>query len=175
MAFVVTIAGSPSATSRSASVLDYFRRELESRGHQTAAINVRDMNADDLIHGRYDSDSIKAQTALVEQARGVIMATPVYKAAYTGVLKLFLDVLPQNALANKITFPIVSGAAPTHSLVLDYALKPVLAALGATTIQSGAYLMDNQFQPAQSGQVPTFTPELETKLAALLAAFESAL
>ncbi len=175
MAVVVTIAGSPSATSRTTSILDYFRRELDARGHETHAINVRDINADDLIHGRYDSESIKAQTARVESAHGVIVATPVYKAAYTGVLKLFLDVLPMNALAGKVTLPIVVGATPTHALVLDYALKPVLAALGATTLQPGAYLLDNQFNAGETGQPPAFTPDLQSKLAALLGQFEMSL
>ncbi|MDX2162642.1 MAG: NADPH-dependent FMN reductase [bacterium] len=171
MAHIVTIAGSPSATSRSAAMLDYFRRELEHVGHTVHAVSVRDMNADDLIHGRYDGDSIRAQVAQVERAQGVILATPVYKASYTGVLKLFLDVLPANALQGKAALPLVSGAAPTHMLVLDYALKPVVAALGAWSIHPGLYVMDQQFQAAQPGSAPTFTPELEEKLKTVCASF----
>jgi FMN reductase len=176
MALVVTLAGSPSATSRSAAVLAYCREQLAARGHETHAVNIRDIDADDLIHARFDSDSIKTPVALVERAHAIIVATPVYKAAYTGVLKLFLDILPANAFAGKVVLPIVSGAAPTHALVLDYALKPVLAALGTTCIQPGAYLLDNQFvAAAQPGQPPTFSPELETRLLALLDSFHSAL
>lgn len=50
----------------------------------------------------------------------MIIATPIYKAAYTGVLKVFLDLLPTNALAGKIILPIGTGATPAHLLALDY-------------------------------------------------------
>ncbi len=174
--FVVTIGGSPSTTSRSSAVLAYFARELTARSIEARSINVRDMPADDLIHGRYDSASIKDHIDLVARAQGVIIATPVYKAAYTGVLKLFLDVLPQNALAGKAVLPIVSGAAPNHMLVLDYALKPVLAALGADRIMAGMYLLDSQFVPATEPNTPPgFSPELEARLQSVLDIFVSQL
>lgn len=36
----------------------------------------------------------------------VILATPVYKAAYSGLLKTFLDLLPQGGLRDKVVLPI---------------------------------------------------------------------
>lgn len=176
MSFVVTINGSPAAISRSAGILDYFRAQLNARGIETQPITIRDLPADDLLHGRYDSEAIKAHIALVERADGVILATPVYKAAYTGVLKVFLDMLPANALAGKRILPIVGGAAPNHTLVLDYALKPVLGALGANHIMAGLYTIDSQFTVAPDpGSPPGFSPELESKLHTLIENFANQL
>src|SRR4051812_45798874 len=119
MASVVTIAGSPSAPSRSAAILDYARGLLVDRKFEVLAITIRDLPAEDLIKGRYDSPAIQAAKGLIDIAEGIIVATPVYKAAYSGVLKTFLDVLPANVFTGKWLLPIVSGGSNAHSLALD--------------------------------------------------------
>ena len=80
----------------------------------------------------------------------LVVATPVYKAAYSGVLKVFLDLLPQTALKGKIVLPLATGGSPHHMLALDYALRPVLQSLGAKSILPGIYATDAQV---------TLTPE----------------
>ena len=74
----------------------------------------------------------------------VVVATPVYKAAYSGVLKVFLDLLPQTALKGKTVLPLATGGSPHHMLALDYALRPVLQSLGAKDILPGIYATDSQ-------------------------------
>lgn len=143
MATIVTISGSPAAVSRSTTVLTFAGQVLQKAGHSTHPIIIRDLNAEDLLHGRYDSPAMQQHTALIASADGIILSTPVYKAAYTGVLKIFLDLLPPNAFAGKVVLPCATGAAPGHMLIIDYALKPVLAALGAEYLLSGVYLTDN--------------------------------
>jgi FMN reductase len=146
VADVITIAGSPSANSRSAAVLAYARLELERHGLRTRALNVRDLPPEDLIYGRLESPAITEWANLITQARAVIVATPVYKAAYSGVLKSFLDLLPQQALAGALVLPIATGGSPAHQLAIDYALRPVLAALSARHVLNGVYIIDSQIQ-----------------------------
>lgn len=141
---IVTIAGSPSAVSRSAAVLKYVRDNIEEQGLRTSEINVRDLNPQEVFYGKFDGPTILHSKALLEQAHGVVIATPVYKAAYSGILKAFLDLLPQNALAGKTVLPIATGGSPAHLLAIDYALKPVLSSLGATHILSGVHILDSQ-------------------------------
>ncbi len=64
----------------------------------------------------------------------VVVATPIYKAAYTGGLKALFDILPQSALRGKTVLPLATGGSPAHLLAIDYALKPVLSALGASDL-----------------------------------------
>jgi FMN reductase len=164
MASIVCIAGSPSSPSRSLAVLTYAGRYLGERGHRVSTINVRDLDPRELVYGQFDGTTIRPVLATCSNAAGVIVATPVYKAAYTGVLKLFLDLLPQGALAGKVALPIASGGTPAHMLVIDYALRPVLAALGAYHILNGVYLLDTQLDYV-NGQINGFTaPEAETRL-----------
>jgi FMN reductase len=160
---VLTIAGSPSSPSRSAAVLAYARRFLEKHGLVTDALSVRDLDAAELLTARFEGPSIRNGVALVQQARAVIIATPVYKAAYSGVLKAFLDLLPQDGLANKIVLPIATGGSASHLLAIDYTLKPVLSALGAQHVLKGLYIQDAQLQQ-NNGELIALDAEIEHRL-----------
>lgn len=142
MADVVTIAGSPASKSRSTAVLAYVRQLLERQGLTTDAIHVRELDAEELLWAKFDGASIIDAVARVQLARALVVATPIYKAAYSGALKSFLDLLPQDALANKLVLPIATGGSPAHLLAIDYSLKPVLSALGANHILNGVYIQD---------------------------------
>jgi len=143
---VITIGGSPSLYSKSGALLEYIRRFVEAEGLTTDSIQVRNLPAEALLFGQVDDPHIQHTIQLLAQANGVIIATPVYKAAYTGILKTFLDLLPQNALANKIVLPLATGGSAVHTLAIDYALKPVLAALGARNFLTGVFITDSQMQ-----------------------------
>ena len=146
MADVVLIAGSPSPYSRTLALLDQIRVLLSSTGLSSYLVSVRDFDPQDLIYGRYDSPAFVEPFTHIKAARGIVVATPVYKAAYSGVLKTFLDLVPANAFAGKPVLPLASGGTSTHMLMLEYALKPVLSALGAQTIHTGFYVADSQMQ-----------------------------
>ncbi|MDL1900352.1 NADPH-dependent FMN reductase [Anaerolineae bacterium CFX9] len=146
MSSILLVAGSPSAPSRTAALLDYASRYLDQRSFVTETLHVRDLDATELIYGKFDGASIVPAVQQVASAAGIVVATPVYKAAYTGVLKTFLDLLPHHALAGKVVLPIALGGSYAHSLVIDYALRPVLAALGAAHVTDGLYLLDKQIE-----------------------------
>lgn len=48
----------------------------------------------------------------------VVVAAPTYRAAYTGLLKAFLDRYPSNGLS-VTAFAVMTGASATHSMVID--------------------------------------------------------
>ena len=60
-----------------------------------------------------------------------MVATPVYKAGYTGLLKLFLDTLEPTALESTVAVPVVLSASGAHGAVADLQLRLVLQAVGA--------------------------------------------
>lgn len=61
----------------------------------------------------------------------VVLATPVSRASYTGVLKLFLDRLPDDALAGTVVVPVTLSRDPAERQAADLQLRPVLDSLGA--------------------------------------------
>jgi FMN reductase len=86
--------------------------------------------------------------AAIEMVRGcnvIIVASPTFKATYTGLLKLFLDQIPSDGLAGITAFPVMLGAGPAHLLAPDLLLKPVLVELGAICPAVGLYLIDKSF------------------------------
>jgi FMN reductase len=148
---VLLIAGSPSERSRSATLLDAVAQRLLFRGVQVERLHIRDLSAQALILADFGHPTISHALGRVAKADVVVVATPVYKAAYSGVLKVFLDLLPQTALADKTVLPLATGGSPNHMLALDYALRPVLQSLGAKHILSGIYATDSQVAVTESG------------------------
>jgi FMN reductase len=142
MALIVTLSGSPSHPSRSSLIAAQVAGRLAAAGFTVESLDIRDLPAEDLLHARPGSPRLSAALGLIEQARGVVVCTPVYKAAYTGLLKSFLDLLPQFGLAGKVVLPLATGGTLAHVLVIDYALRPVLASLGAQHIVGGLFLLD---------------------------------
>ncbi|CAN7327538.1 NADPH-dependent FMN reductase [Acidovorax sp. LjRoot118] len=138
------IAGSPSERSRSAALLDAVAQRLSVRGALVDRIHIRDLSPQALLLADFAHPTVVGAVDQVAQAWVLVVATPVYKAAYSGVLKVFLDLLPQTALKGKIVLPLATGGSPHHMLALDYALRPVLQSLGAKHILPSIYATDSQ-------------------------------
>src|SRR4051812_9038638 len=164
MPSVVTIAGSPSHPSRTAALALYVAELLRARGFDLEAIHVRDLPARELLAGQAADPVIAAAIRHIERADAVVVATPIYKAAYSGVLKAFLDLLPQFALAGKVVLPLATGGTVAHVLALDYALRPVLVSLGAQHIVNGLFVLDKTLALSDAGVA------LDTEIAPRLAA-----
>ena len=143
---IVALSGSPSADSRSAVLLRHVLSRLDERVARTEIV-LRDLPAAALVRAKANDPLIRRARDQVAEARLVVIATPIYKASYSGLLKTFLDLLPQDALRDKTVLALGTGGSPSHLLALDYALRPVLAALGARHILDSVYAVDTQFVP----------------------------
>src|SRR4051794_17367829 len=150
MATIATLSSSPSVPSRTDAVLDYVTKRLISHGHTVTPIVLRDLPAGPLLRGQADHPAI-AEAAVLEAADAVVVTTPVYKAAYSGLLKVFLDLLPQYALKGKTVLPLATGGTPAHVLVIDYALRPVLTSLGAGAIGQGWFVLSSHIRLYDGG------------------------
>jgi FMN reductase len=150
---VLILSGSPSRTSRLIGIIHYARKILQDKGLKIEWINVSDLPAEDLISAKFDSPAIQNANRLVENADAILIASPVYKASYTGVLKTYLDLLPQKGLSEKIILPLFIGGSIAHLLSIDYALKPVLSVLAARHILAGVYVVDSQVKWNGQGQL----------------------
>jgi FMN reductase len=174
VASIVILSGSPSSGSRTLLLAREVERRLVSEGFTTHFINVRDLPAEDLLAARTDGDEIRRAVALVAGAQAIVVSTPVYKSAYAGVLKTFLDLLPQFAFAKKTVLPLASGGTLAHVLSIDYALRPVLAALGARHVVNGYFFLDKQLDklPLADGSIGLrIDPAADEKFAPVFAEF----
>jgi len=145
---VVGIAGSPTSPSRSTALLRQAMDEagnLAGHGSQLSTIAVRDLPSQALLGADIDHPTIAEALAQIRAADLVLVATPIYKAAYSGLLKTFLDLLPQDGLRGKTVLALGTGDSIGHLLALDYALKAVLGALGSSHLLDAVYAEDSQF------------------------------
>lgn len=147
---IVGIQGSPSLASRSSSLLALAQSRLQSVASSVHVIAVRELPAQALLQAQFDHPLVRQAIAEVAQAQVVLVATPIYKAAYSGALKAFLDLLPQDGLRGKTVLPLATGGSIAHLLALDYALKPVLSALGARDILDPVFATDAQIPKHQT-------------------------
>jgi len=161
----VAISGSPSRESRSRLLLVHAVGRLVAAGAETRILDLSDIPADDLL-GRTRSSSIAAALSEVDAADVLIVGTPVYRAAYSGLLKVFFDLLTPDALSQKVAIVVATGAGPGHQLAIDHALRPLLASVGALVVSTGVYGIDSQF--GADGPDPTLIARLERAVAEAL-------
>lgn len=147
MSNIVIINGTNSEGSRVNGIVQYIQKQQPT----TKVVDVYKLPANDLISANYNSEEILKANEIVDQADVVIVLTPVYKASYTGILKTYIDLIPQKGLTNKTIIPIAVGGSLHHLLVIDYALKPVLSSLNARTILQGVYVLDKQIERTDDG------------------------
>ena len=103
-------------------------------------IDLAELDANALL-GRRPDPRVQEALSLVECARILVASTPVYRATYTGLLKIFFDLFPQRALAGKVALGIASGAAPPHRVVIDQGLRPLFESVEARVVE-GIYATD---------------------------------
>lgn len=147
---VVGLSGSPSATSKSRALVEYALRQLAGRGAATELVDLAALPADALL-GRGTAPAVIAALEATTRARIVIAGTPVYRATYSGLLKVFFDLLPQDGLIGKVGVPLVTGHAAAHSLSVDHGMRPLFASLGAMVVAGGVYATSDQFQNGKPG------------------------
>jgi FMN reductase len=93
----------------------------------------------------FASTTIKELLAAVASSDLLIVASPTYKATYTGLLKVFLDRYGNDGLAGTVAVAVMTGAAPVHALAPEVHLRPLLVELGASIPARGLYVTEPQF------------------------------
>ncbi|MGE5270027.1 MAG: NADPH-dependent FMN reductase [Thiohalocapsa sp.] len=87
--------------------------------------------------------------ARIAAAQAVLIAAPVYRASFPGVLKNLLDIAPVEALQNKPVGIVAMGGSPHHYLAVDTQLRAVLAWFGALVAPTAVYLTGGDFKDGQ--------------------------
>ncbi len=142
---VVAISGSHSVSSKTVALVDAVLRELTSADIECEHVAVRELNPVALLSADFGDESLTSFLRMVGHAHGLIIATPIYKASFTGLLKAALDILPQFAFAGKVVMPLGTGGSLAHVLALDYGLRPVIQSMGARHIVQSHFVVEGDF------------------------------
>jgi len=85
----------------------------------------------------------------IEQADALIVGTPVYKGAYTGLFKHVFDLVDARALVGKPVVITATGGGPRHALVVEHALRPLFGFFEALAAPTAVYASDAEFADGQ--------------------------
>lgn len=88
--------------------------------------------------------AVRSAVERVAGCRVVVVASPTYKGAYTGLLKAFLDWYPTTGLSGVTAVPVMVGGSPRHALAVEVHLRPVLVEIGATVPTRGLYVLEGE-------------------------------
>ncbi len=159
MAKLVGLLGSVTPPGRSLRALAFAMeaaREMEE-GIECRLLNLADYRIS-FANGRppdqFGDDTGKL-VAEVLAADAVVLASPVYRGSFSGVLKNFLDQLPVEALRGKPCGVVAVGATHHHYLGVDWHLRDVLAWFGALVAPVSVYLCAADFaggEPAENAR-----------------------
>ena len=141
---VVAVVGNPKPMSRTRAAAELIAQKLTGAAPSTV-IDVIDLGAGLLGWG--DPKVAEAKQTVLD-ADVLIVASPTYKATYTGLLKLFLDQFGQGELGGKKTFAVMLGGAPNHALAPELTQRPVLVEIGASCPAPSLYLIDSEYETA---------------------------
>ncbi len=97
-----------------------------------------------LTRGQLDEPAAAA-IAAVEAADLLVVASPVYRASYTGLFKHLFDLVGQGSLSGTPVIVAASGGSDLHSLVIEHELKPLFAFFDAATLPLGIYAKDADY------------------------------
>ncbi|WP_024806257.1 FMN reductase [Nocardia sp. BMG51109] len=111
-------------------------------------IELRELATDlasTLTTGGLPTPAVAAARDRVSAADGLIAVTPVFAASYSGLFKMFIDVLDPDALNGMPVLIAATAGTPRHALVLDHAMRPLFSYLRAVVVPTGIFAATEDF------------------------------
>jgi FMN reductase len=137
---VVAVTGNPRPGSRTAALTRHVAMEIAA--HVAGLDHARLVEIDLATPPDAGDDRIAA----LRGATIAVIASPTYKATYTGLLKSLLDGVPHDGLAGVIAVPLMVAGDRVHALAVELHLRPVLVELGAVLPTRGLFFEESQLE-----------------------------
>lgn len=149
---IVGFSGSPRRPSKTRSLVETVAAGVAS--HRQVRLDIYDLvDAGPGLGAALQRQDLTLPAAriidAIEQADALIVGTPVYKGAYTGLFKHAFDLVDPRALVGKPVLLTATGGGPRHALVVEHALRPLFGFFEALTIPTAVYASDADFTNGQ--------------------------
>lgn len=122
---------------------------------------------DHLLTG-FPSEALAEAIATVTRADGLVAVTPVFSASYSGLFKTFFDVLDKDALTGKPVLAAATAGTARHSLVIDFAMRPLFTYLHAVVVPTGVFAASEDFGSSAGGPLSERVDRAARELADLV-------
>jgi FMN reductase len=168
---VLAVVGNPKTGSRTREVAEAVAARLADAASAGADVAIDTMEVaplgPDLLG--WGSPEAGAAVGRLLDADLLVVASPVYKATYTGLLKLLFDQVGAGALGGRVAIPLMVGAGPHHAMAVDSHLRPLLVEVGASCPTAGLYVLDSTLDTLDTQLDPWADQWSEIAVAAALA------
>lgn len=116
-------------------------------GLETTYLDLRDYATDlaAMMTTGIPSPALKDAHDRISAADGLVAATPVFTASYSGLFKMFMDTLDTDSLNGMPVLIAATAGTPRHALVLDFAVRPLFTYLRATVMPTGIFAATQDF------------------------------
>lgn len=148
---VVGVSGSLHDPSKTTSLVEAILDSVGRRGVvETRLIAIAQIGT--ALAGALSRDELPAEIEealqAIEQADLLVVATPVYRASFTGLFKHLFDFVGQYALVGKPVLLAATGGGERHALIIEHQLRPLFAFFQALTLPVGVYASTADFDGA---------------------------
>ncbi|HJQ90668.1 MAG TPA: FMN reductase [Acidimicrobiia bacterium] len=117
---------------------------LDLRDHARELTNM-------LVTGFAD-ERLAAVIKEVVESDGLIAVTPIFNASYSGLFKIFFDVLEHGALAGKPVLIAATAGTPRHSLALEHAVRPLFSYMRALVVPTAVFAASEDWGSGTSAE-----------------------
>ncbi len=101
------------------------------------------------LTGGSTSPELAAALERIRSTDLLVVGTPIYRGAYSGLFKQFFDLVGQNDLAGTPVLVTAGGGNDLHSLAIDHSLRPLFAFFEAPTLALSVYSRSADFTDGQ--------------------------
>jgi len=143
---VVFISGSPQNNSRSARVARAVLDKLEIADVRVRTFALSDFESSDLVYGRADNRAGQHYLDTIKESAALIFSTPVYKATYSGGLKLLIDLIPPDALRGKTVLAVASARVGRHFQSVQRAFEDIYRFFDVGFVLQPVFVLDEQLR-----------------------------
>ncbi|KAE8765476.1 NADPH-dependent FMN reductase [Georgenia thermotolerans] len=145
---VITLSGNPRPGSRTQQLGERVAAAVAARlGARTELVDLSALAGDVFAPA---TPGLERALETAASAAVLVVATPTYKATYTGLLKAFLDRYGAGGLAGVAAVPVQVAGNPVHLAAADLHLRPVLTELGARVPTRPVLATEAQLPDAES-------------------------
>lgn len=145
---VVAVSGSLHTPSKTTAlvgeILASFGRELSIDAHLIAVNEIGSDFAGALRRDELPA-SVEAELQRIESADLLVVASPVYRASFTGLFKHLFDFVGQYALVDTPVLLAATGGSDRHALIIEHQFRPLFGFFQALTLPIGIYANDSDF------------------------------
>lgn len=145
--------------------------QVSARGEaaEIEVIELRELAQDlatTMTTGGMPTPAVARARDLVSSADGLIAVTPVFTASYSGLFKMFMDVLDTDSINGMPVIIAATAGTARHQLVLDHALRPLFTYLRAVVVPTGVFAATEDFGGGEGGALTGRISRAASELAA---------